>query len=189
MRLYHAFRMKNLFLKQRLDTAVTEKDIKDFYDKNIQQFELKQNIIRGCFVKLPKEAPEPGKIKNLFKSDSDDGKELKSYCVRYASHFILEDSVWLNFDDLIKNTPFRDLTDKGDFLEKNRYSELSDEKYIYLLKINDYRITKQISPYEFAKEQIRNILINKRRMELIAELKKNIYSEALKNNEFEIFKE
>lgn len=178
------------YLRRKLDTSVTERELRDFYHTNIQNFELKQNIFKGCFIKLPKEAPESGKIKDLLKSEKkDNDKELKSFCVRYASHYILEDSIWLNFDDLIKNTPFREIQDKGEFLEKNRYKELSDDNFIYLIKIKDYKISKEISPYEFVKDQIRNHLINNRRMQLIAELKKNIYSEALKNNEFEIYSE
>lgn len=176
------------FLRKKLDTAITEKNLRDFYESNIQNFELKQNIIKGCFIKLPKEAPESEKFRSMFQTENDpEDKELKSYCVRYASRYILEDTVWMNFDELIKNTPFRDLSDKGDFLEKNRYKELSDENFIYFLKIKDYKISKEISPYEFVKGQIRNLLINKRRMELIGELKKNIYTEALKNKEFEIY--
>lgn len=178
------------YLEKKLDTALTENDIKNYYNKNIDQFQLKQNIAKAFFIKVPKDAPKIEKIKPLITSNKPkDLKELKSYCVGYASHFILEDSIWLNFDELIKNTPFNGIADKGDFLEKNSYSELSDDRYTYFLKIKDYKITKEISPYEFARDQIRNTLLNRKRIELINLLKDNLLTEAKNKKEFEIYSE
>lgn len=177
------------YLERRLDTAFNEKDLKSYYDSNIDNFQLKQNIIKGFFIKIPKDAPRVEKVRNWIHSSKDKDKELKSYCVRFASHFILEDTIWLNFDDLIKNTPFANIQNKADFLEKNRYSEISDKNYLYFLKIEDYKISKQISPFEFVKDQIKNTLLNRKRIELINELKSNIYKEAENNKEFEIYSE
>jgi len=184
--LLHEFE-KN-YLKQKLDTNFSEQELRSFYDSNIENFELKQNIFKGVFVKIPKDAPEISKIKGLVNSGKPrDLQELKSLCVRFASQYILEDTIWINFDDLLKNAPTLIQSDKAEFLEKNRQAELSDGKFIYLFKIKDYKISKQISPFEFVKGQIRNTLLNKRRTELISQLKLSIYKEAKTNNEFEIF--
>jgi hypothetical protein len=184
--LLHEFE-KN-YLKQKLDTNFSEQELRSYYDSNIENFELKQNIFKGVFVKVPKDAPELGKMKALVSSGKPrDLPELKSLCVRFASQYILEDTVWINFDDLVKNSPSMMHSDKAEFLEKNRQAEITDGRFIYLFKIKDYKISKQISPYDFVKGQIRNTLLNKRRTELINQLKLSIYKEAKNNNEFEIF--
>jgi hypothetical protein len=179
---------EKLYLKQTLDTNVSEKDVRDYYEANVDNFQLKQNIIKGVFIKISKEAPKKDKLKTLINSSKPkDIKELKSYCVRFASNYILEDTIWINFDELIKNTPFMNVSDRVSFLERNRYSEIADNQYIYFLKISDYKISKQISPLDFVADQIKTILLNKRRITLINELKENIYNEAKKDKEFEIY--
>lgn len=179
---------EKLYLKQKLDTNISEKEIKNFYDSNIDNFQLKQNIVKGIFIKTSKDAPKIDKVRSLINSNKPkDIKELKSYCVRFASNYILEDTEWINFDELIKNTPFMNVSNKIDFLGKTRYSEMMDNQYIYFLKIKDYKISKQISPLDFARDQIKNILLNTRRITLINNLKENIYNEAKKEKEFEIY--
>ncbi|MBX9852396.1 MAG: peptidyl-prolyl cis-trans isomerase [Cytophagaceae bacterium] len=184
--LIHEFEKQ--YLTKKLDTAIGEKEIRDYYAANISLFELKQNIIKGYFIKLPKNAPGLDKVKPLISSNREkDRKELKSYCVRFASHFTLEDTIWINFDELVKNTPFNSTEDKVEFLEKNPYAEASDKNNIYYLKIKDYKTSKQVSPMDFVKEQIKNTLINKRSITLINQLKVNIFQEAKNHNEFEIY--
>jgi hypothetical protein len=184
--LIHEFEKE--YLKKTIDTSISEKDIKNYYDTNIGNFELKQNIIKGIFIKVPKKAPKVEKVKTLILSSKEkDIIELMSYCVRFAENYIIEDSSWTKFDELIEKTPFANISDKTDFLEKNHFSEISDEFYIYFLKINDYKFSKQISPFEFVKDKIRNTLVNRRRVELINAFKLNIYNEAKSNKDFEIY--
>ena len=54
---------KQYYINQQLQTQVTEDEIQSYYDSNKDNFELKQNIIRGIFIKLPKEAPKIKKSK------------------------------------------------------------------------------------------------------------------------------
>jgi len=51
-----------------------------------------------------------------------------------------------------------------------------------------FKIKDNLSPLGFEKENIRNIMINKRKMELIDKMQNDLYKEAEKNNDFEIFK-
>ena len=186
--LIHEFEKE--YLEKTLDTSMSEKDLKNYYEANINNFELKQNIIKGFFIKVPKNAPETGKIRALINSNSNESiAELKSYCVRFANQYILQDSLWINFDEIILNTPFMNVQDKADFLEKNHYSELSDDRYLYYLKIKDYKISKQISPFEFVKDRIRNTILSRRKIDLINKLKHTIYQDAKSKKDFEIYRE
>lgn len=178
------------YLRKTLDTAVAEKEIRSYYDSNINHFELKQNIIKGIFIKVPKDAPDLNKVRSLLKSgNASQSEELRSFCVRFASRYVLEDSIWINFDETIQNTPYMSIPDKGDFLERHRYSEQSDDRYLYFLKIKDYKISKEISPFEFVKDQIRTTLLNRRKIALINNLKNTIYQEAQNKKDFEIYSE
>lgn len=97
---------KQFHINEQLKTNVTEEEIQAYYQANQDNFELKQNIIRGIFIKLPKEAPKINKVGKLIRSQKpNDRDELASYCFQFATYYTLEDTVWLNFGELIQSTP------------------------------------------------------------------------------------
>lgn len=185
--LTHEYEKK--YLRERLDSIITDAEIQNFYESNQGNFELKQNIIRGYFIKVPKDAPKIDKVKDLINSDrKKDMKELKSYCLRYANSYSLDDTTWMNLEDLMKNSPFINIQNKVQFLETKRYAEESDGTYMYFIRIKDYKITDQLSPLGFVKNQIKNILINQRKVRLIEELEETLFKQAQEENDFEIYK-
>ncbi|MGB3183211.1 MAG: peptidylprolyl isomerase [Cyclobacteriaceae bacterium] len=175
------------YINENLDTIVSEDEVRSYYETNQDNFQLKQNIVRILFIKVPKDAPKLAQIRQIIKKPTRENRdELKSYAFRFAIDYTMEDSLWLNFDEVIANTPFMSIPNKVQFLESNTFAETDDEKFVYLLYISDYKISDQSSPLEFVKDDIRNIIINKRKVTLADQLEKNIYEEAKDNNEFEI---
>jgi len=182
------YEYQSFYVSQNLDTEVSEEEIKTYYDENVENFVLKQNIIRGRFVKIPEGAPKTNQIKNLIRSD-DEAKieQLNSYCLSYASSYQLNDSIWMVFDEVFKNSPLAEIPNKVQFLRSNKYVMTSDDLFQYYLHIEEYRIHDNVSPLEFVKEDIKNIIINKRKVELAKKLEEEVYEEAFKKDEFEIY--
>jgi hypothetical protein len=178
------------YVNATLKKEVTEEEIKAYYDTHKDNFELKQNIIKGLYVKVPKEAPRLNKLREFLElEDAEDKEKLKSYSYRFAADFMLDEAVWINFEELIVNTPLMSIPNKVQWLKTNKYVETSDQRYLYFLKIIDYKISNEMSPLEFVRDQIETIIINKRKAELAARLEKEIYEKAQKNNAFEVFAE
>ncbi|TRX61248.1 peptidyl-prolyl cis-trans isomerase [Fulvivirga sp. M361] len=182
------YEYQSYYISENLDREVSDEEIESYYEENIDNFILKQNIIRAKFVKLPNGAPRIKKVRSLLYSVSDkDHEELNAYCLSFATAYELNDSIWMTFDEVVKNSPLAEIPNKVQFLRKNKYVETEDDLYKYFLKIEEYRISDNISPLEFVTEDIRNIIINKRKVELAKELEENIYERASKNNQFEIY--
>lgn len=182
------YEYQTYFINNNLNTEVTEEQIKEYYNENIDNFTLKQNIIRGVYLKVPNGAPKTSNIKSLLMStDPSDFEELKSYGLSFAIEYQLYDSVWMVFDDVVKNSPMAEIPNKVQFLQNNNFIETSDKDYLYFLRIKEYRISDNTSPLEYVRDDIKNIIINKRKVELAKMLEEEVYEKALKNNEFEIF--
>jgi len=183
------YEFEKYYVNERVERDVSENEIQGYYNQNKDNFQLKQNIIKGIFVKIPQEAPRIGSFRKLFKeaSDEKDTEQIKSYCYSFATTYSLEDSVWLNFEDIIQNTPLASIPNKVQFLQENKFIETSDQDYVYFLKVSDYKISDQISPLEFVRDDIINIIINKRKIELADKLEETIYKEAQNNEDFEIY--
>lgn len=179
---------KKYYVDQKLDTTISQAEIQKYYEENKNNFELKQNIIRGHFIKIAKNAPKIKRLKSLVTSTKEsDMNELKSYCFRYAETYFLEDSVWINFDEVIRNTPFVSVTNKVQFLKTNNYVEEEDDKYLYILKIKEYKISDQISPLEFVRNDINQIILNKRKVAIANQLEEDVFEKAQQANKYEIY--
>ena len=180
---------KQYYINQQLQTDVSENEIQSYYNSNQDNFELKQNIIRGIFIKLPKEAPKIKKVGKLIRSKKPkDREELASYCFQFATYYTLEDTVWFNFDELIQSTPLASIPNREQYLKSNKYVETNDQNFEYFLYINEYKIADQISPLEFVRDDIEEIIVNKRKIALANQLEADIYSKAQTNNDFEIYR-
>nr|PZN57597.1 MAG: hypothetical protein DIU61_01840 [Bacteroidota bacterium] len=183
-----AYEYQNSYIKQHLDTVVADADIEEYYKNNIDNFVLKQNIVKATYIKVPKSAPRTQRIKELmFSEKEEDANELKSYCLSFSAAHHLVDTAWIAFDELVRNSPMIEIPNKIEFLKSNPYYETSDANYLYFLKVNEYRVSDNVSPLEFVKDEIRNILLNKRKVELAKKLEEEVYREAEGNKDFEIY--
>lgn len=182
------YEYQSYYINQNLNMEVDDSEIEEYYNENIDNFILKQNIIRGKFIKLPTGAPKIDRVKSLLNSTREENiEELNSYALSFAATYQLNDSVWMVFDEVIKNSPLAEIPNKVQFLQSNRYIESADLQFRYFLKILEYRISDNTSPLEFVKEDIKNIIINKRKVQLAQQLEEDVYERATKNKEFEIY--
>ncbi|WMJ72696.1 hypothetical protein RCC89_05895 [Cytophagaceae bacterium ABcell3] len=179
---------KKAFVRSKGDSLVSDEDILKFYEENSEKFQLNQNIFKGVFVKVPSNVSNLSNIKKLVHSDSEEGvKDLRSFCLSYASFYHLDDSLWVNFDELVAQTPLASMSNKGNTLDKKKYVEMSDSKYTYILRVVDFKTSSELSPLEFVRDQIKNTLLNKKRLQLVNELEDNLYQEAGEEKEYEIY--
>ena len=183
-----AYGYQEYYINQNLNKDVTEKEVQDYYNENSDNFLLKQNIIRGIFIKVPKDAPKINQLKRLiFSSRKKNIEELKSYCFSYATNYSLEDSTWINFEEIIKNTPLAEVPNKVQFLRTRKYVESFDENSKYFLRIKEFKKTDDIAPLQVVRDQVVDIIINKRKVKLARHLEKEVYDKAVESNAFEIY--
>ncbi len=179
------YQYERSLVSQKLDTSVSEADIANYYNNNIKDFELKNNIVKVLYIKIGKSAPV-NQVRMLIKSEKpQDRKKLEEFCLRYGQNYMLEDDKWLLFDDILKEIPIKTYNQE-EYLKNNRYIEISDSLNTYLLNIKGFMMKESVSPLSFEKGNIKSIIINKRKLKLIETMKKDIYDKALKNGDFEI---
>jgi hypothetical protein len=182
-----AYEYQSYYIKQNLDTVFDDSEIREYYKNNIDNFILKQNIVRATFIKVPKNAPNMNKLKDwIFSQDEEDKKNLKSFCLSFSVAYHISDSTWMIFDDLVRNSPLMEYPNKVQFLKTNQYHETQDDTYLYFLKVDEYRISDNVSPLEFVTDEIKNIILNKRKVELAKKLEDQVYENALEHKDFEI---
>ena len=180
------YQYENLLIKQRLDTNVTKTQIQEYYDNNKQNFELQDNIARALLVKLDRKSKDVEKVKKWIRSDElKDREELEEYCVQHAEAFHLNDQQWIPFGELlnqIPNTPYLNLN----YFSIYNFAHVQDSTSHFLLDVKEIKYKNSVSPIEFEEQNIRNILLNQRKLELVQKLERDIFEEAVSKNQFEI---
>jgi hypothetical protein len=181
------FNYEKELIQQKLDTAISDTAIKAYYEKNTKDFLLKDNIVKVWYVKLPLNSTNVATAKSLYKSETATAKQaLEEYCKKYAVNYYLDDSTWLYFNDLLKEIPIKTYNQE-DYLKYHRYIEMEDSLYSYYVNIKGFQVKESVSPLSFEKENVRKIILNKRKLKLIEDMQDNVYKDALKNKDFEIY--
>ena len=181
------FAYEKELVRQKLDTAVSDEQIENYYKENQSQFELKYNIIKVLYVKVPLKTPDILKLKKyLMSDDEDDRLKLEEYCHKYALNYFLDYESWLVFDDFLKEVPITTY-DQENYLKNHRFVEIQDSVSQYFVNIKGFQIKESISPLNFEKENIKSLILNQRKLELIENMGKQVFEDANKKGDFEIY--
>ena len=176
-------------IRQKLDTVVSETEIQEFYQANESNFQLPENIIKVSYVKIPKESktkPSAKKARQLLVSKNpDDLIKLMELCDQSMFSCRIDDENWITFSDFIRELSL-DINNQEDFLKNKTFFETNDSLFTYLIRINEYKTIESSAPASLVQDKIRNLILNKRKSELINRMQQQIFEEALKNKEFEI---
>ena len=183
--------LKYTFEHKMLDTAlsldVQEEELTRYLKNNKKNFQLKENIVRVRYVKVPKKHLKLNQIKYMIQY-KDSSKKEKFFDLIQKENIFCEanDSAWYKLDDLKKLIPFKLYNDEH-FLRHYKYTEAPDGDYVWILFFTQNRLKKGVSPLEMVKEQIKAIIINQRKQELIQKFEKNLYMDALTNKDVKIY--
>lgn len=173
------------YTAENLDTTVSDSVIIDYYQRNRDNFLLKENILKLRYLAIPEEAPHLEEIKQLFLSDDDaDRAQLRDYSLSYGRSFSLRDTAWIKFARMAELVPVSTFEQEA-FLEENSYLELKEKEVLYLVEIMDYRLKGSRAPLSYLKELIRNSVLNRRRLALVDQLEKNLLNDAMDKGEYE----
>lgn len=174
-------------MKQRMDTTVTNQQIEAYYNQHPENFNLNKDIVKAIFIKIPNEVANPNLLKSMVVNTSDEGiSELREYCLQYAKRFDIFMDNWVDFD-VVKNNIPDEINDDERFLTGNRQIELKDSNYYYLVRIQDFRLKNQQAPLEYVEKNIKNLILNQRKIEFLKETEENIYLEGVRQNKFKIY--
>lgn len=178
---------KEAIVKQELDTLVTQSDIDSFYTENKEIFKLNEELIKLRYIYFGKDVLNPDEFISLFNSDDyksntkiiEQELELKSY--------YLNDSIWIAYDDFIIKTPFLNKYDGSDFLKINKSIHSEDSTGVYLVKVKDVLLRNEIAPISYVVPTIKQMILHKKKLELLRKIEETLIEDAIKNKNFQIY--
>ena len=175
------------WLKSRMDTLVTSQEIEAYYNENKQNFKLHQDLVRGRYVQLPLTNFNKASVSRaLRRFNESDRNYLDSISLQFNSAD-LNDSVWFRpqafFNRINRSSP----KEYDRYLKSKRFFEIEDSIDLYLIFVKEVRRRNEIAPLSHINPTLKQILLNKRKLETMRQFNNDILEEAIQNKTLEIY--
>jgi len=181
------FEYHQKMVQNQMDTAVSEQEIQNYFNDNLGNYLLRKNIVKIKYLKISKTVADLNKIKKLIQNSSKENDALLlKYAEDKADNYYL-DSNWLFLDDITKEIPLNENYNQQRFLSNNKYIQLEENNILYILYIIDFKIKNSVSPIEFEKEKIKDILLYQRKLKYLKDLEKNLIKNAKEKGEIKYY--
>jgi len=181
------YKYKNALLNEQLDTVVSTRQVEQYYYSNTDNFKLNSNIVKGVYVKIKLDIAKPGELKKMVTNNSAEGLiALREYCVQYAESFELFTDQWIDFK-LLRNKLPLEIENPNELLLRTNVIEKKDDNYFYIAGIHDFHSQNESAPIEYVNENIKNLILNKRKIEFLQQIEENVFKEGLRNKKFKIY--
>ena len=180
-----SYEFEELYIKQRLDTTVSNDEILRYYEQHKDDFILKDYLVKCLILKCMNNLPDLEQVKKsyLLRKEEDED-HIRTFAQSYNAELYLNNEEWIYFEDLIAKVPIEDYNKRRLITRKKKFF-FEDNNIINFVNIYDYKLKDAVSPLSFEKERIKSIILNMRMNELRKQLRQNLYSDAQKNKSFE----
>ncbi|WP_231372792.1 hypothetical protein [Aureivirga sp. CE67] len=179
---------KKAVVEQELDTIVTEAQIDSYYQENNKNFKLNEALVKLKFLSFGNNVINKDELMTLFKSEKK--SDLDSLVTKKLefNNFYLNDSAWVKMSDVYKKIPFlKEMNVKEDLIKKEKLIQKEDSLVTNLVYIKDVLERNNTAPISYIKPTVRQIILQKRKLELLKEIEETLFDDARKNKQFEIY--
>jgi len=183
----------NNLASERVSHTVPEAEIKTYYERNDNGLQLSESIIKGFVLKVPTNANDLKKLKDLCKSETSGTTAIETidaiekYCVGNAAVYEYFYDRWEPLKRILEIIPIPAVDNESEFLKNNSFVEFQDSTFFYFLNIRNYLTINDKPPYEFARKQINDILSNQKRFAFIKEIENDLYNEAVQQDKIKLY--
>lgn len=181
------YRYEQLYVNERLDTAVNSDHIEEYYRSHQEKFVLERPIVKARFLNISEDSPALKQIrKRMSSSDANELMEADSLAFSSAVKFTTWSHSWIDVAVLAReySMEYSDLLSR---MNKGWIEHVDTTGYMRLSYISDMVQKGKIAPLEYCEEDIKNVIISSRRQNILLNLEQDLLKDARENGEFVIY--
>lgn len=181
------YEYEKALISQKLDTNISEQELQKYYDTYKTNFLLESDVYKVLYIKFNKDAPDLATVKKWIMNPKgeEDLQRLEGYCKEYATGYSVNEGMWFKKENLLKSFPVLEGVNLGVSQNYKEYKTQLDEPVF--VKIVGVMNEGDVGPYDFVKDKLVKVLVEKRKIALIEKAYARIYQEGVKSGEFEIY--
>ena len=182
------FRYENMFVNERLDTIVEQSEREQYYNLHLDSYKTKNGIIKGRVIKMHNSSPKLGALEKLLsKTDINSVVEVEQLGYSSSYRYNNFNDEWVDLVVVAKELGVQlpDLQ-KGLSKKGTLYFKFKDSLNTSFLQVFEYIEAGEVTPLDYNSERIKEIVISKRKKDLLLKLQSDIYKDALENKKLKI---
>ena len=159
------------------------------YNAQKENFKLNEKIYQLRFIGLPPTFLNPDLVEDRMKRfEQEDARYLDSISVHFKkAHF--NDSIWVSASQLMMEIPPLNYKNQDSYLKKSKFFEIKDSTGVYFGRVMASMDVNDQAPFTYVIPDLKEIILNRRRLDYVRQIEADILSEATKKNEFENYQE
>ena len=179
---------KEAVVKQYIDTIIQENEIKNYYNINKESFHINEELVKLKYILIGNEIQNPKEFIRLFTSGKKKDIDKIMENEYKLKSFNFNDTTWIRYSDLQQKLPILRNTDAATVLKTNTLIQKKDTIGLYLIKINKILEVNDIAPLNYVTSNIKQMILHKRKQDLLKKIEETLVKDAIKNKQFEEFK-
>jgi len=182
------FTYEQALVDQKLDTALSRKEVEEYYEKNRDNFELRDNILRLRWFKVRESDKRTlKKLEDHFMSGNPERmREVELWLAQRNIPIVDRSAQWSTYNDLRSDIPVLAAQGSEAQLREGR-TVLRDLEGGFFVDILELRRKDSASPLALVESDIRSILINQRKLQLLESMRKDVHQDAQANGHVEVY--
>lgn len=181
------YRYEQLYVNERLDTAVSMDHIEEYYLAHQDKFVLDRPVVKARFLNIVEDSPMLKQIrKRMSSSDANELVEADSLAFSSAVKFTTWSDSWIDIAVIAREYSM-DYTDLLSKMNKGWIENVDTTGYMKLTYISAMTQKGKIAPLEYCQEDIKNVIISSRRQDILINLEQELLRDARENGEFVIY--
>jgi hypothetical protein len=178
------FNFEEKIIAEKLDSTITEAELKTYYENNKDQFQLESTILKCLLLKFPLQAPQAEINKLWYSRNPTDENKLKALARQWNAAALLDRQKWYKLEEVAALLPKGTLS--SDNIGSRREGTLSDGDARYYYRVLEVVQGKTTAPFDYVREQASKVILHKRKQELLEKWKEELYQKELRRENVKI---
>jgi hypothetical protein len=181
------YRYEQLYVNERLDTAVSDDKVEEYYEAHKESFVLSRPLVKARFLRIHTDSPMLETIrKKMDSSDANDIIEADSLAFSSAIMFTTWKNEWQDVIVLAREMGVSYDAVLG--MARNGWIRQDDTTGVTNLAfVSETIMSGDYAPIEYTTERIKDIIISTRKQALISSLEQDLLKDAHENGKLVIY--
>ena len=182
------YRYEQLYVNEKLDTAVSVDQIEEYYQAHQDKFVLDRPVVKARFLNIAEDSPALKAIRRkMNSSEVNDLIEADSLAFSSAIKFTTWSDRWIDISVLAREYG----TDYSRILaamNKGWVESVDTVGYMRLAYISELVPKGKVAPLDYCYDNIKDIIISARKQSMISTLEQDLLNDARENGQFVIYR-
>lgn len=174
-------RVDQYYIDKMMDREVSDEQVAEYYNAHKSDFILDRTLVKGRILRFDASYRQSKKLKSQMQkaaTSTTEEKSLSDLCEKNDFLLIDKRSSWMNFSDFLTNLPVTAAQNNEPLLDKLGIQEMKVGKDQYYFDFTSVCRKGNVAPLEVVADNIRRILITRRRAEVIRQHEEQILHSA-----------